>query len=186
MRIPFTLLGLSVLGYTLAQNLPGYADLGFLALVTGAGALLLVAQAFWRRRGQRAQPYILLDGSNVMHWGNGQPSLVPVREVVSQLKKQGYRPGVVFDANAGYKLEGRYFNHRVLARRLGLSPDLVLVVNKGEPADPFILQAAQDYDARIVSNDRFRDWSEHFPQVTQPGYLVRGRVHQGAVRLDLT
>ncbi|WP_296478722.1 hypothetical protein [Roseinatronobacter sp.] len=185
MRVPFILLGLSALGYFLAQNLPGYSDLGLLGLVTGMAALILIGLAFWRRPGQRAGPYILLDGSNVMHWVNGQPSLDPVREVVSHLRQQGYQPGVVFDANAGYKLDGRYHNHRFLARKLGLSPDLVLVVNKGEPADGVILEFAQTYNARIVTNDRFRDWAEQFPQVAEPGYLVQGRFRNGALQLDL-
>ena len=185
MRIPFVLLGLSALGYALAQNLPGYADLGLLGLVTGAAALLLILQAFFRRSRQKSEPYILLDGSNVMHWDNGEPSLEPVREVVSHLRQQGFRPGVVFDANAGYKLEGRYFNHRLLARKLGLSPDLVLVVNKGEVADGVILEFAQAHNARIVTNDRFRDWAEQFPQVAEPGYLIQGRFCKGALQLDL-
>lgn len=186
MRVPLILLGLSFLGYTLAQNLPGYADLGLLGLVTGAAALVLIAQAWWRKPAKQPAPYILLDGSNVMHWDNGQPSLEPVREVVSHLRQQGYQPGVVFDANAGYKLEGRYFNHRLLARRLGLSPELVLVVNKGEPADGVILEFAEANSARIITNDRFRDWAENYPRVTEPGYLVRGRFRAGAVQLDLT
>ncbi|ATX64431.1 NYN domain-containing protein [Roseinatronobacter bogoriensis] len=186
MRVPLVLLGLSAFGYFLAQNLPGYSDLGLLGLVSGVAALILIVRALWRRDSKTSAPYILLDGSNVMHWVNGQPSLEPVREVVSHLKQQGYRPGVVFDANAGYKLDGRYHNHRDLARKLGLSPDLVLVVNKGEPADGVILEFAEAHNARIVTNDRFRDWAEQFPQVTEPGYLVQGRFLNGSLQLDLT
>ena len=35
----------------------------------------------------------------------------------------------------------------------------VMVAPKGQPADPHILFVARDLGARIVSNDRFRDWA---------------------------
>ncbi|MCU0912684.1 MAG: hypothetical protein MUE98_15560, partial [Rhodobacteraceae bacterium] len=39
--------------------------------------------------------------------------------------------------------------------------------------------------AQIVTNDRFRDWVERFPEVRQPGHLVRGNYRDGALWLDL-
>ncbi|TVP99310.1 MAG: hypothetical protein EA338_07020 [Roseinatronobacter sp.] len=185
MRIPLILLALSAMICAVGVVVPGYADALFLGLITGAAALFLTVQALWRRRARAMAPSILLDGSNVMHWNNGQPSLEPVREVLTHLRQQGYQPGVVFDANAGYKLEGRYRNHREMAQQLGLSPDYVLVVNKGVPADRFILQFAQDHDARVVTNDRFRDWAAQFPDVSKPGYLVSGAYRGGALTLNL-
>lgn len=123
--------------------------------VAGAGALFLIALRLMlhlpRRKSARpsgwrpaqAARFILVDGSNVMHWRDNIPDIEPVREVIASLKTKGFTPGVVFDANVGYKLEGRYRNHYRLARRIGLPPEQVMVVPKGEPADPMILRAAR-------------------------------------------
>lgn len=142
-----------------------------------------VCRAKLARRDRR--PVILLDGSNIMHWKQGKPDLAPVRDVVRELDARGYRAGVVFDANVGYKLEGFYQNHRSLARKLGLSEDLVMVVEKGQPADELLLQAARDYNARVVTNDRFRDWAAAFPDVAKPGFLISGGYRGGALQLNL-
>jgi hypothetical protein len=66
---------------------------------------------------------------------------------------------------------------------LGLEARQVLVVHKGTPADPFLLQTAREFGARIVTNDRYRDWAEAHPQVREPGFLIRGDVQAGRVRL---
>ncbi|PYF10229.1 Zc3h12a-like ribonuclease protein [Rhodobacter viridis] len=134
---------------------------------------------------RRRRPHILIDGSNVMHWRDNSPSLEPVRAVVTLTKKAGFTPGVVFDANAGYKLEGRYRDDRHLARALGLPEAQVLVVSKGQQADPVLLAVARDRGARIVTNDRFRDWAAPHPEIATPGHLIRGGWRDGAVWLDL-
>ena len=60
-----------------------------------------------------------------------------------------------------------------------------MAVPKGSPADQHILTAARDLGARVVSNDRFRDWSDAFPEVREPGRLVRGDYDAGRLSLDL-
>ena len=45
--------------------------------------------------------------------------------------------------------------------------------------------AARDLGARIVSNDRYRDWAADHPEVATPGHLVRGGYREGALWLDL-
>jgi hypothetical protein len=39
--------------------------------------------------------------------------------------------------------------------------------------------------ARVVTNDRFRDWAEDHPAVKSPGFLVGGTVKGGQARLRL-
>jgi hypothetical protein len=158
----------------------------FLALL--AAALAGVFAVLWWTRSRRAgrlaaETWVLVDGSNVMHWQDNTPQLAPVRAVVEELRAQGYVPGVVFDANAGWKLMGRYLHDGDFARLLGLERRQVLVVAKGTPADPFLLQTAREFDARIVTNDRFRDWAEAHPQVREPGFLIRGGMQDGKVWL---
>ncbi len=159
----------------------------FLLLI--AAALVAVFLILWiLRRGARAaqtsdESWILVDGSNVMHWHDRTPSLDPVKAVVAQLAAQGHVPGVVFDANAGWKLMGRYMHDGDFARLLGLESRQVLVVPKGTQADPFLLQTAREFGARIVTNDRYRDWADRHPEVLEPGFLIRGGMRGSTVWL---
>jgi hypothetical protein len=175
----------SALGVVISLTLPGYGDLLMLA-----GPMLLAS--LWlllrRRLGQAegAKPnWVVVDGSNVMHWQDGVPQIATVRAVVEKLKAAGYTPGVVFDANAGYKLVGKYKHDTALGKMLGLPGDRVMVVPKGTPADPMILESARSLGARVVSNDRYRDWAETHPEVTTPGHVIAGGYRDGQLWLGL-
>ena len=182
MRLPALLLALSLAGVGVALLRPGWSDLLLLAGPCALAAAFLLVRA---ARAVRTIRHVVVDGSNVMHWRGGRPDLAPVRAVVDRLAARGWRVGVMFDANAGYLLSGRYRDDADLARELGLPSDRVLVVPKGTPADPAILQAARDMGARIVTNDRFRGWRADFPEAGEPGRLIRGGMRDGALRLDL-
>ena len=119
-----------------------------------------------------------------MHWADDTPRIETVRDVVQHLQGLGFTPGVVFDANAGYLLHGRYQHDGALGKLLGLPRDRVMVVSKGEPADPTILVAARDMSAPVVTNDRFRDWAEQFPEVRRSGFLIRGGYRDGRLWLS--
>lgn len=134
-------------------------------------------------RAKDKRPVVLIDGSNVMHWLDNTPQLAPVREVVRDLSSRGMKPGVVFDANAGYKLMGKFLGEQELAKLLSLPKDQILVVPKGTQADPYLLETARDLQARIVTNDRYRDWAERYPDVAKPENLVQGEMRDGRVWL---
>jgi Zc3h12a-like Ribonuclease NYN domain len=157
-----------------------------LALLGLLGAAFLL-QRLWRMVLLRPKPvpetWLLIDGSNVMHWVDNIPSLEPVQQVVDHLKGLGYVPGVVFDANAGWKLFGRYVDDRDFAKLLRIEREQVLVVPKGTQADPYLLRTARDFGVRIISNDRFRDWSADYPEVLEPGFLIPGSLVGGKLRL---
>ena len=91
---------------------------------------------------------------------------------------------MVFDATVGYKIGTRYRDDAEMAAHLGLPVDRVLVVPKGTPADPVVLATARDLDAPIVTNDRYRDWAETYPEVQTPGLLIRGGYAEGRLWLD--
>jgi hypothetical protein len=137
-------------------------------------------------RAPKAGKTVILDGSNVMYWRDEQPRIETVQEVVRSLTGRGLSVGVMFDANAGYKLFDEYSDDHDLAKLLGLPAQDVLVVPSGVQADAYILQAARDLGARIVSNDRFRDWAAEFPEVATPGHVVHGHFRGGKLRLDLS
>lgn len=158
---------------------------GLVALAVALLVLPLIL-ALLRRLLRRLRPrrHVVVDGSNVMHWRDNTPDLEVLRAVVAELKRRGYTPGVVFDANAGYKLMGRYRHDGAMARLLGLPEDQVMVVPKGQVADGWILAAARDLGAPVVTNDRYRDWAEAHPEVTGPGYLIRGGYREGRLWLE--
>ena len=133
------------------------------------------------RLGKRQQ--VIIDGSNVMYWKDGEPRLDSVSEVVAKLSKLGFDPGVIFDANVGYLLTGKHKNDDAMCKLLALPKNSVMVAPRGTPADTMILQAARDLGAQIVTNDRFRDWVDTYPEIKDPGYLIRGRYQQGDLKL---
>ena len=189
MIVPIILTLLSLAGITAALALHQLSDLILLAAPCAAASAILLLRGYFQRGtfGKKSvtPKYIVLDGSNIMHWKDGTPQIEAVREVVQYLKGQGYSPGVVFDANAGHILFGKYLHHRAMGKQIGLPEDRVMVVQKGTPADPTILAAARDLGASIVTNDRYKDWSDTHPEVHDPGRLIRGGYREGALWLDM-
>ena len=132
-----------------------------------------------KRRGT-ATPNVVVDGSNVMHWG-GDPSAMVLRRVIASIQERGQIPIVFFDANVGYKLADRYLDDVEMARMIGVPADQVLVVEKGVVADDRILAVAKARDLPVISNDRFRDWRVAHPWVGKKGRMMRGTYKQGSV-----
>lgn len=186
MRVQFVLFAISTVATVVAIVAPGLQDLLLLTVPCVLASLILLFRALFSRRRVSDTPRpVVLDGSNVMHWQDGVPRLETVEKVLSHLKKKGYSPGVIFDANAGYLLSGSYMHDGSFAKALGLPRDRVMVVPKGTPADPAILTAARDLGARIVTNDRYRDWVGEHPELSRPGHLIRGVFQGGKLSLDL-
>ena len=193
MRTPLILAVLCTLALSAAVYVPGYGDFALIAAPSLLAALWLV----WRARPAPTVPaprpapipglvlpMVVVDGSNVLHWKDGTPQIDTLRDVVTRLRSEGFAPGVMFDANAGYLVAGKYQHDHAMARKLGLREDEVLVVDKGRPADETILTAARELGARVVSNDRFRDWADRFPEVHTPGHVIRGGYREGKLWLD--
>ncbi len=188
MKVPSVLLLASLGCAVVALLRRDLADLLLLAVPVLIASLYLLARAW--RSARHAPPAltglpVIIDGSNVMYWADGTPRIEPLHAVLRMLQTQGFAPGVVFDANAGHLLLGRYRHDHALAKLLGLHTDHVMVADKGQPADPLILRAARDMQARVVTNDRFRDWADTYPEVQAPGFLIRGGYRDGQLWLDL-
>lgn len=125
---------------------------------------------------------IVVDGSNVMHWG-GEPSAQVLSLVLRKIEAAGYAPIVFFDANVGYVLGDRYFDELRMAQLTGVAKDHICVVDKGVIADEAILMFARDHGLRIVTNDRYRDWKNAFPHLRKKGTLVKGNFTSGHAKL---
>lgn len=189
MVVPVLLLLLSLVGVAVALVLPGYEDFILLAAPCAIAALVVLLRALVARikapPDPEAEPNrILIDGSNVMHWKDNTPQIATLREVIAHLRGLGFAPGVIFDANAGYLLKGKYKHDDAMAGYLGLAEDWVMVVPKGTIADSYLLTVARDVGAPIVTNDRYRDWAGEYPEITQPGRLIRGGYRDGVLWLD--
>ena len=189
MVAPFILLliSLTVAGYSVVGYGAILTDLVFLSAVMTLASLILLVRATAARHVMRVSGrphWILVDGSNVMHWRDETPQLATVQDVLQSLTARGFSPGVIFDANVGYKVTGRYQDDRELARLLHLPEDRVLVVPKGTQADPYLLKSARDLGARVVTNDQYRDWSEEFPEIRNKGFLIGGGYRAGKLWLD--
>lgn len=179
------LLALASLAASLyALFVPSAPDGALVAVPALLASLFLLGQAILRRD-RVARRWIVVDGSNVMHWQDNSPNIATLARVVDLLADRGFSPLVIFDANAGYLVSGRYQSGPALGRRIGLPGDQVTVVPRGTPADPVILARARDLGARIVTNDRYRDWAEDHPEVGRPGHLLRGSLQGAEIRLDL-
>ncbi len=129
------------------------------------------------------RPRIVVDGSNVMFWEGEVPRLATVTAVLDTLIARGLAPVVYFDANVGYQLFDRFAGSYAMTGHLPAGVAEVVVVGKGDPADPILIARALADRARIVSNDRFRDWRGRFPKVGEKGVLLGGEVRGGQVRL---
>lgn len=176
----------SVAGVAVALFLPGWFDLLLLAAPSAVAAIgLLLHRAISWVRTRRARIWIVVDGSNVLYWQDETPRMTPLHALVDSLKARGFSPRILFDANAGYLVSDRYRGDADFARMLGLPPNQVRVVPKGTPADPHILSVARDLGARIVTNDRYRDWITDHPEIGNPGHLIRGGYRDGTLWLDL-
>ncbi|WP_433989849.1 hypothetical protein SuNHUV7_07620 (plasmid) [Pseudoseohaeicola sp. NH-UV-7] len=188
MKIPFVFFIISLAVSLVALAKP---DLSNVILLSGPCALasLVLWLRAWLRPSQPSssdkQNCVVIDGSNVMHWRKGIPSIEPVVETIRNLEVSGYTPGVVFDANAGHLLAGRYLHDNDFEKILKLPRHRVMVAHKGTSADPLVLTAARTLSARIVSNDRFRDWIAAYPEISDPGHIIRGGYRSGKVWLNL-
>lgn len=175
-------------GAFLRINAVGLSDLSLIEVVAVLALTILFFQLIrWilgllaRLRPRR--PIIIVDGSNVMHWDNGEPKMEVVGRVVQEIVGWGFDPVVWFDANVGYKVSNRYLGPHQLATALGVPAKRINVAPKGTPADPLLLTQAVQLGAQVVTNDRYRDWEESHPRIREPGFLIRGRVTGSGIDL---
>ncbi len=103
---------------------------------------------------------VIIDGSNVAHFTEGEKAhLENIRVVREKLIEEGYEPVILADAALRHQIDDEYgFEALVENGTIKQAP-------AGTDADYFILSFARELDANIVSNDRFKDRVEAFPEV---------------------
>jgi len=106
---------------------------------------------------------VVVDASNVAHFGrkrDAKPSLEYIVKAAEALEKLGYEPILIADASLRHEIDQKdEFNQL-------LEEDKIQQVPSGTTADHFILKMAEDEDAKILSNDVFREYNDEFQDIS--------------------
>jgi len=105
---------------------------------------------------------VLVDGSNVAHSSEGEKArLRNIELVVQKLQGEGLEPIVVADAALRHQIDqAEKYEQLIDDGEIRQAP-------AGTDADYVILAFARELDAYIVSNDRFRDRQDSFPDARE-------------------
>jgi hypothetical protein len=127
---------------------------------------------------------IIVDGSNVAYYGQKAdeetgkitPSLKTLKVAIATLKKLGHTPIVLSDAPLRHEIDDKDgFNEMI-------DNEEVFPVPAGTIADHYILNLAYEQDAKILSNDYFRDYQDEFQDISSrrlPYRVKNGRFQIG-------
>lgn len=108
---------------------------------------------------QQQEKVAIVDGSNVAHSTEGDSArLENITLVCDRLREDGFEPIVVADAALRHQID-RADEYEVLVEN-----GTIRQAPAGTDADYFILSFARELDAAVVSNDRYRDRMDAFPE----------------------
>lgn len=123
------------------------------------------------------KPIVLVDASNVAHSTEGEQALLAnILAIREKLSEEGLEPIVVADAALRHQIDDQQGYERLVDQ------GIVRQAPAGTDADYFILSFARELDARVVSNDRFRDRLGDFPDA--PERLIRYMIVEDEVVLE--
>ncbi|MBW3632196.1 MAG: hypothetical protein KY456_04120 [Chloroflexi bacterium] len=119
---------------------------------------------------------IIVDGANVAYaekGERGEPKLANLLAVRRQLQDLGYDPIIVVDASLRHTIDD--------AEQYETLEDegVIKQAPSGTEADYFVVRLAEDFEARIVSNDQFEPYLDRFPGIAErrvPLMIVDGVV----------
>jgi len=120
---------------------------------------------------------VLVDGSNVAYaTEGGEARLENIELVRKKLREKGFEPLIVADAALRHQIDDKGAYERLI------NDGVVHQAPAGTDADYFILSFAREMDARILTNDRFRDRAEQFPR--ERDRIIRYMIVHGEVVLE--
>jgi hypothetical protein len=118
----------------------------------------------------------LVDGSNVAYSVEGGARIENIILICEKLAEDGLEPIVVVDAALRHQIDDEdKYEELVEQGEIRQAP-------AGTDADYFILSFARELDASIVSNDRFRDHEQGFPDARDR--MIRYMIVEGEVVLE--
>ena len=115
-----------------------------------------------QRERQRRKKIIIVDGNNVAYHlsPDGKPQVSNLLHAQNSLVNGGYRPVFVISAALIHSID-RPNSLRSLMNEID-----VVQAPRGTNDDLKIIKIAQERNADIVSNDRFLDWLDRYPWVS--------------------
>jgi hypothetical protein len=120
---------------------------------------------------------VLVDGSNVAHSTEGEKAqLANIIAMREKMQEEGFEPVIVVDAALRHQIDDPAGFERLV------ESGVVRQAPAGTDADYFLLSFARELDARIVSNDRFRDRLSAFPDAAER--LIRYMIVEREVVLE--
>jgi hypothetical protein len=105
---------------------------------------------------------VIIDASNVAHYGKGadeKPLLKNIINSVESLKNLGYEPVIIADASLRHEIDEKESFNKLLQN------GEFQQVPSGTTADHYILKLAEEENAKILSNDVFREYFDEFQDI---------------------
>ena len=105
---------------------------------------------------------IIIDAANVAHFKKGKegiPSLDQVLKAIESLKGLGYEPNAIADASLRHEIDKKEEFNTLLEE------GKIQQVPSGTTADHYILKTAYEENAKILSNDIFREYNDEFKDI---------------------
>jgi len=128
------------------------------------------------RPGPAGSP-VLVDGSNVAHaTEGGEARLDNIQLVMQTLSREGFKPLIVADAALRHQIDDKAAYEKLI------DDGVVHQAPAGTDADFFILSFARQMNARILTNDRFRDRAQEFAD--ERDRIIRYMIVAGEVVLE--
>jgi Zc3h12a-like ribonuclease protein len=122
-------------------------------------------------------PRVLVDASNVAHaTEGGEARLENIKLVQKKLRDEGFEPLIVADAALRHQIDEKNEYERLI------DDGKVHQAPAGTDADFFILSFARELEARILTNDRFRDRAREFAE--ERDRVIRFMIVDGEVVLE--
>jgi hypothetical protein len=104
-------------------------------------------------------PRVLVDASNVAHaTEGGEARLQNIKLVQKKLQEEGFEPLIVADAALRHQIDEKSEYESLI------DDGKVHQAPAGTDADFFLLSFARELEARILTNDRFRDRAKEFAE----------------------
>lgn len=123
-----------------------------------------------------AKRMVVIDGANVAYEersAGGKPKFSNLLRVRRELEEKGFEAVILVDASLKYDIDDQEQLESLIRSQQ------VRQVPAGTDADYFIIQFAQELDALIVTNDRYKDYADQYPWVAErrlPYMIVKGEV----------
>lgn len=122
-------------------------------------------------------PRVLVDASNVAHaTEGGEARLRNIQLVQEKLREEGFEPLIVADAALRHQIDNKDDYEKLI------DDGKVHQAPAGTDADYFILSFARELEARILTNDRFRDRAQEFAE--ERDRIIRFMIVDGEVVLE--